>query len=109
MVLQDVLGREKIMSTGMQHGIAIPHGKTDGIKTMSIAIGIKKGGMDFASLDGVPSRIFIMVVSPKKTSGPHLQFLAAISSILKNQEVSDSIISAASPEEIEKILKNNYT
>ena len=73
------------MSTGMQHGIALPHGKSDGIDSMSVAVGARKAGVDFDSLDHEPSRLFILIASPKKESGPHVQFLAAISSILKDK------------------------
>ncbi len=103
-VMQDVLLREHTMSTGMQHGIALPHGKSDGISSMSVSIGIKKGGVAFDSLDNEPTRLFIMVVSPKKVSGPHLQFLAAIGSILKDKELYDQILSKHTPEEIEVFM-----
>jgi fructose-specific phosphotransferase system IIA component len=97
-VLADVLQREKTMSTGMQHGIALPHGKTDGVRDIAIAVGIKKGGVDFESLDGEKSRLFIMVVSPRKTSGPHIQFLAAIGGVLKDEKLREEIIAADSGE-----------
>lgn len=103
-VLDDVRSREKSMSTGMQHGIALPHGKTEGIESMSIAIGVKKDGVDFDSLDNLPSKLFILVVSPKKQSGPHVQFLAAISAVLKNNTIYEKILGAATAEEIEKII-----
>lgn len=103
-VLSDVLAREKTMSTGMQYGIALPHGKSEGISTLSIAIGIKKDGIDFDALDKAPSKLFIMVVSPKKVSGPHVQFLAAISGILRNNGIVDKILNANTPEEIENLL-----
>ncbi|MDR2743190.1 MAG: cation:proton antiporter [Treponema sp.] len=97
-VLSDVLQREKTMSTGMQHGVALPHGKTDGVKDIAVAIGIKKGGADFESLDGEKSRLFILVVSPRKTSGPHIQFLAAIGGVLKDEKIREEIIAAESGE-----------
>lgn len=91
-IYNDVLSREKVMSTGMQHGIAIPHGKTEGIDSMAVAIGIKKAGIDFGSLDGKPSTLFIMVVSPKRDSGPHIQFLSTIASILKDKDLVKKIV-----------------
>ncbi|QQO10505.1 cation:proton antiporter [Breznakiella homolactica] len=105
-VLHDVLQREKTMSTGMQHGIALPHAKTDGVRSMSVAIGIKKDGVNFESLDGEKSRLFIMVVSPKKTSGPHIQFLAAIGAVLKDEGVREHIISADSRDDVITLLRN---
>lgn len=103
-VLRDVFAREQTMSTGMQHGIAIPHGKTDGVSRMCTAIGIKKGGIDFNSLDKLPARIFIMVVSPRKASGPHIQFLASITNILKNPGTIEKMLEAKKPSEIQTIV-----
>jgi fructose-specific phosphotransferase system IIA component len=103
-LLADVMAREKIMSTGMQHGIALPHGKSDGISTMTVAIGIKRDGIDFDSLDKEPTRLFILVASPKKDSGPHVQFLAAISGILKNTELTERIIKAKTAGEVANLL-----
>ena len=94
------------MSTGMQHGIAIPHGKTDGVTQMCTAIGIKKEGVDFESLDKLPAKIFIMVVSPKKSSGPHLQFLASITNILKNPGTIEKMLEATKSSEIKSIVRD---
>jgi len=107
LVLADVLEREKTMSTGMAHGIALPHGKTEGVDEMVVAVGIKKTGIDFDSVDGEKSRLFIMVASPKKHTGPHLQFLAAIGSILEDTATCEAVINSASPEEAAKILRTN--
>jgi fructose-specific phosphotransferase system IIA component len=109
-VLMDIIQREQIMSTGMEHGIALPHAKSDGVEDLEIAIGIKKEGIDFASLDGEKSRLFILMVSPKKVSTPHIQFLAAISSLLRENNLYEDLIKAKSPEQIIELLtkkKNN--
>lgn len=105
-VLRDVFTREHTMSTGMQHGIAIPHGKTDGVSELCTAIGIKKDGIDFESLDKQPAKIFIMVVSPRKSSGPHIQFLASITNILKNPGTIEKMLDAEKPSEIKTIVKD---
>jgi Kef-type K+ transport system membrane component KefB/mannitol/fructose-specific phosphotransferase system IIA component (Ntr-type) len=94
LALFDVLQREKTMSTGMQHGIALPHGKTDGATDIAVAVGTKKEGVDFDSMDGEKSRLFILIVSPRKTTGPHIQFLAAVSGVLKDEDVREEIIAA---------------
>jgi len=105
MALADVLEREASMSTGMARGVALPHGKTDGINDTVVAVGIKKEGMDFASMDGLPSRLFIMVVSPKKVSGLHVQFLAAVGAILRDPVLLEAVINAATPEEAVGLLR----
>ncbi|MCL2478000.1 MAG: cation:proton antiporter [Treponema sp.] len=104
-VLNDLFEREKIMSTGMQHGIALPHAKTDGVSRLAVAVGIKKEGVNFDSVDGLKTKIFIMVVSSRKTSGPHIQFLSIISSVLKDEKMREKLINAATPEEAAAILR----
>jgi fructose-specific phosphotransferase system IIA component len=105
-VLADVLAREHTMSTGMQHGVAIPHAKSDGVESLCVAIGVKKGGIDFGSLDQQPSKLFVMVVSPKKIMSPHLQRLAAIAMVLKSPETVEKIVNASSVEGILGILNS---
>lgn len=102
--LKAVIDRERKMSTGMQNGIAIPHGKTDKVDSLIAAIAVKKDGVDFGSLDGQPSRIFVMTLSPDTRTGPHIQFLAEISRQLSDASVRERILNAAKPEEILDIL-----
>ncbi|MFH2041712.1 MAG: PTS sugar transporter subunit IIA [Acidobacteriota bacterium] len=99
-VLQAILFRENKMSTGMENGIAIPHGKTDQVKELVAAIGRKIEGVDFDSMDQQPSRIFIMTVSPASHSGPHLQFLAEVSKLLKDEEPRRRILEAKKVEDV---------
>jgi Kef-type K+ transport system membrane component KefB/mannitol/fructose-specific phosphotransferase system IIA component (Ntr-type) len=103
--LGDVLEREKTMSTGMEHGIALPHGKSEAVADICVAVGIKKEGVDFDSLDGEKSRLFILILSPKKTSGPHIQFLAAIGTVLKDESLREEVISADAAEDIVFLLQ----
>ncbi|MBN1269527.1 MAG: PTS sugar transporter subunit IIA [Kiritimatiellae bacterium] len=102
--LQAVMTREAKMSTGMQSGVAIPHGKTDAVDSLAAAIAVKKEGADFDSLDGQPSRIFVMIVSPASTTGPHIQFLAEISRLLNDPKVQERILQAQTAEEILEII-----
>ena len=106
-VYNDVLDREKIMSTGMDKGIAIPHAKSEGVVSACVAVGIKKEGIDFDALDKQPSKIFFLIVSPKKSNSPHLQILASVSSIVRNKETLERIFNANNADEICKILKED--
>jgi PTS system nitrogen regulatory IIA component len=99
-----VMEREQKMSTGMKHGIAIPHGKSATINDLVACIGISDSPIDFDSLDHEPCRIFIMTLSPMEKTGPHLQFLAEISLLFKSSEKRAEILKAASSEDILKIL-----
>lgn len=98
--LKCILERENKMSTGIQAGIAIPHGKTDAVDELVACIGIKREGVDFDSLDGKLSRIFIMTLSPANKVGPHVQFLAEISRLLRQKEARERVVSAGSVEEL---------
>jgi Kef-type K+ transport system membrane component KefB/mannitol/fructose-specific phosphotransferase system IIA component (Ntr-type) len=103
--LRDVLQREKTMSTGMEHGIALPHGKSEAVADICVAVGIKREGVDFESLDGEKSRLFILVVSPKKSSGPHIQFLAAVGAVLKDETLREQVIGADFKEDAAILLQ----
>ena len=109
-VLEAVLQREEIMSTGIGHGIAIPHGKSEFVSELGGVLGIKREGVDFDSLDGKPTFIFFLLVSPMDVSGPHIKALARISRLLKGEDFRQHLIAAedresaiASIEEEEKL------
>jgi PTS system nitrogen regulatory IIA component len=98
--LRAVLDRERKMSTGMQNGIAIPHGKTDRVDSLVAALALKKEGVNFGALDNQPSKIFIMTLSPDTRTGPHIQFLAEISRQLNDPAVREKILNATKPEDV---------
>ena len=102
--LRAVHDRESSMSTGMQNGIAIPHGKSDGVDELVVAIGLKKEGVEFDSLDGLPSRIFILTLSPRNAAGPHIQFLSSISAILNKPQLFEEILACRSPGDVKSLL-----
>jgi mannitol/fructose-specific phosphotransferase system IIA component (Ntr-type) len=102
--LAAVMDREEKMSTGMKHGIAIPHGKCASSEDLVACIGISDKPVDFDSLDKQPCRIFIMTLSPVEKTGPHLQFLAEVSLLFKSAEKREEIIKAKTPEEVLEIL-----
>jgi PTS system nitrogen regulatory IIA component len=99
-----VMDRESKMSTGMKHGIAIPHGKSPTIQDLVACIGVSEKSIDFDSLDHEPCRIFIMTLSPVEKTGPHLQFLAEISLLFKSSEKRQEILNATTTDQIRKIL-----
>lgn len=102
--LKAVRDREAKMSTGMQYGIAIPHGKTDAVDSLVAAVAIHPAGVDFEALDGQPCRIFIMTISPASRTGPHIQFLAEISRILNDASLREQILSATTADQICRLL-----
>jgi PTS system nitrogen regulatory IIA component len=99
-----VMDREEKMSTGMKHGIAIPHGKSAATEDLVACIGVSEKPVDFDSLDHLPCRIFIMTLSPVEKTGPHLQFLAEVSLLFKSSEKREEILNAKTQEDVLKIL-----
>ncbi|MDE2847993.1 MAG: PTS sugar transporter subunit IIA [Gemmatimonadetes bacterium] len=96
-VLQAVLEREKIMSTGIGKGVAIPHGKCKAVDRLVGVLGIKKEGVDFQSLDEQPVYLFFLLVSPLNVSGPHIRALAHISRLLRHDNLRKQLIAAEDP------------
>jgi PTS system nitrogen regulatory IIA component len=99
-VLSAVMERERKMSTGIQHGVAIPHAKTKAVKELVACIGLKPEGVDFDALDGEPSRIFIMTLSPIDRVGPHVQFLAEVSMVIQTEKARQQLLQAKTPQEV---------
>jgi mannitol/fructose-specific phosphotransferase system IIA component (Ntr-type) len=99
-ILRAVLERERSMSTGMTHGVAIPHGRSDAVETLSVAVGIIPEGIDFDSIDGEPTTVVVLVISPADNPGPHLQVLAGIAGIFNNDEASRDLAAASTRAEL---------
>ena len=92
----------------MQHGVALPHGKTEVVNGVVCAVGLKPEGIDFESLDGKPSTIFALVLSPKNVAGPHVQFLAGISQVLDEQGRRD-LLACETVEQMSALLLGKDT
>jgi len=99
-----LLRREKLMSTGLQNGVAIPHAKTTGVEDLVGAMGIKKGGINFGALDGKPSCIFVMTLSPKSGPAPHVPFLAEVAKILQDEDTCKEITAAKDAHQVIDIM-----
>ena len=104
--LNAVLDRERKMSTGMQYGVAIPHGKTSSVEELVAVLALKKEGVEFSSLDGKPSMIFVMTISPSNQTGPHMQYLAEISKLLNNPGIRQKLLASATEQEVLQLLTN---
>jgi PTS system nitrogen regulatory IIA component len=102
--LDAVLKRERSMSTGMQHGVAIPHAKTDTTDSVAVAVCVKKDGVEFQSLDGLPSNIIVLTISSVLRSGPHIRFLAEIGRLLEKPLVRAAMLNAACAEDVVRIM-----
>ena len=102
-----ILEREEKGSTGMEEGIAIPHGKTDAVNEATIAIGISKDGIDYGSLDGEPSRLFFMIAAPDNANDTHIELLSKITTLVLEDDIRNGLLNASTKEEILNILLSN--
>jgi len=105
-VLDAVMKREQTRSTGIGSGIAIPHGKSRGVKELAMAVGIAREPIDFASVDSKPVSIVILLVSPPDQTGPHIQALARISKLMLDAQFRMNLENARSAEEAYEFLSS---
>jgi PTS system nitrogen regulatory IIA component len=103
-VISVIMEREKLGSTGIGQGVAIPHGKTDIVPQQVGALGISQRGVEFNSLDGEPVYIVFLLCGPVDIAGQHLKALARISRLLKDRFVRTALRDAKSVDEVIKII-----
>ena len=96
--------REKLGSTGIGEGVAIPHGKLAGLPTLSASFGVSKGGVDFDAIDGKRTHLFFALVAPENSAGLHLKALARISRLFKSSTFRESILSARTSADIYALI-----
>lgn len=95
--------REKLGSTGIGHGIAIPHGKLN-IAHMLLTFGRSRSGIEFDSMDGQPAHLFFLLLAPNAAAGEHLKTLARVSKLLKQAEVRQRLLDATGSEALFRII-----
>jgi PTS system fructose-specific IIC component/PTS system nitrogen regulatory IIA component len=108
-VLAAVKEREDKMSTGIKKGIALPHGKAEGISGLSGALGVSKRGIEYSSLDGEPVYLVFMLISSPKDSELHLAALKRLAVLLDDPEFYTDLLQAESPERANSIIRNYET
>jgi len=94
-LVQALEDRERLNSTALGDGVAIPHGKMSGIKRVFAAFARSRQGVDFHSLDGEPTHLFFLLVAPEDSAGAHLKALARISRLLKDQSFRSRLMQAS--------------
>jgi PTS system nitrogen regulatory IIA component len=104
-MLNVLLEREKLGSTGIGDGIAIPHGKMSGLNDLMISFGRSKDGIDFNAMDGKPVHLFFLLMAPENSAGQHLKILAKLSRMLKDTNFRKKLMSAKSKDELYKIIE----
>jgi PTS system nitrogen regulatory IIA component len=97
--------REKLGSTGIGEGVAIPHGKLKGLKKLVASFGKSGKGVDFESIDGKPAHLFFLLMAPENTAGMHLKALARISRLLKDTKFRERLQDSKTTQEVYKVLQ----
>jgi mannitol/fructose-specific phosphotransferase system IIA component (Ntr-type)/Kef-type K+ transport system membrane component KefB len=98
-----VFEREQSLSTGLEHGIAIPHGRTDAVNRLVCAIGLKPEGLDFGAMDNKPARIVVLVLAPQNAAAPQLQFISQMTQRL-NEQGRSALLACDSAEDMLAVL-----
>ena len=96
--------REKLASTAIGEGVAIPHGKLDAVGRLVACVGRARQGVDFESIDGQPTYIFFVLVAPENSTGVHLKALARISRLFKDPEFRARLMAAEGAGEMYKVI-----
>ncbi len=100
-----ILEREKIMSTGVGNGFAIPHGKTDAVTDIVAAFAVTAEPIDYESLDEKPVRLVFLLVGKDNMVGPHIKLLSRISRLMNKEDFRKRLLSAGSPKELMEMFK----
>ncbi len=104
-VLRDVIEREKVMSTGIGSGVAIPHAYTDGVDRLVSGFFRSRAGVDFDALDGEDTDLFFIILGPKASRRDHIKILARISRLLNHEGFRDELRKASGVEDVLNVFK----
>lgn len=99
-----LMERERLGSTGIGSGIAIPHGKMKSIDSLLVGFARSLQGVDFDAIDGKPSRLFFLLIAPENSADTHLRMLARISRLLKDTSLRQRLLSASDRQEIYEVI-----
>jgi len=100
-----VWARETTRTTGIGHALAIPHGKSEGVSDLTMAIGKPAQPIDFASIDGKPVKLVVLLASPLDRTSDHIQALAKVSRLMAQEDFRSKVYGAGTPEQIYELLQ----
>jgi PTS system nitrogen regulatory IIA component len=96
--------RERLATTGVGDGVAIPHGKLDRLGQICAAVGLSRGGIDFEAVDGQPVHVLVALLAPEQATSDHLKALARVARLLKDPQLRDRLLECASAEEVYQVI-----
>ena len=103
-IFDSLFAREKLGSTGLGHGVAIPHGKTSSVDGLVLVAGVAREGIDFEALDGEAVHLFFLLVGPESAAGQHVKALSRISRLLRRESFRQRLIDAPDPRSFYSVL-----
>jgi PTS system nitrogen regulatory IIA component len=103
-LVQVLLDREKLGSTGVGDGVAIPHGKLPGLPALVAVFGRSRAGVEYRAADGKPARLFFALFAPENSAGAHLKALSRVSRVFRVPAFREAILAAPSAEEIHRLI-----
>jgi len=103
-VVEALFTRERSMSTGLEHGLAVPHGAVDCVSDIVASLGISKTGVPFQSVDGAPAFVIALLVIPKGSFQRHVRTLAAIARLAGNADLRGRLVEAATPADVFRVI-----
>ncbi len=108
-VLEDVLlaieERERVLSTGIGFGVAVPHGKSPTLNGLGLVCGVSARPIAFDSVDGEPVRLFFMLAGPESTAGPHVRALSRIARLVRRESVRTRLLGVDTPIEFHRVIR----
>ncbi|MBS3810040.1 MAG: PTS sugar transporter subunit IIA [Desulfobacterales bacterium] len=104
-IVRVLIERERLGSTGIGGGIAIPHGKISGLESLVLGFGLSGKGVNFEALDSKPTHIFFLLLSPDNSTGLHLRILARISKLLKEESFKAKLLGAKNPDDVIETIR----
>jgi len=104
-LVQALEDRERLNTTALGEGVAIPHGKLPGLQRVVAAFGRSPGGVDFQSIDEKPTYLFFLLVAPEDSAGAHLKALARISRLLKDEAFRRRLIEGGTASDLYAIIR----
>ncbi len=103
-VVEAVLDRESVQSTGIGFGVAIPHGRCAAVRELSMVAGVSPAPVPFDAIDGDPVRLFFLIVGPEGSAGLHVKILSRIARLVRRDSVRQQLLEAATADEFYNVL-----
>ncbi len=108
-LVEGLLVRERLGSTGIGDGIAIPHGKVPDLDELIVSFGRSTLGIEFDSMDGRPTHLFFLLIAPENSTGIHLRALAKITGLLRSAHFRQRLMESGTREEIFQVIREEDT